>query len=174
MTNWHVFRRADWATNKSVIFGYENGEDGVALPGEKFKLQPDKFFYSNEDLDFAVVQVDGNPGQDFGIIDISNQGKVQDGISVNIIQHPGGELKKIAIRDNELRFHDEKIIQYWTDTEHGSSGSPVFDDVWNIIGLHYQENSSTDVSGAAIYFNEAHTISAILENLKANFPTEFD
>lgn len=173
ITNWHVFRRVDWAANKTVIFGYENGENGRALPGVEYQLAPDTFFYSCEELDFAVVHIVGDPGLVYGMVDISKPGVVSEGISINIIQHPGAELKKIAIRDNELKYHDDKILQYWTDTEHGSSGSPVYDDRWEIIGLHYQESAGVDIHGAQLFYNEAHSIAAIWENLKEAHPLQF-
>ena len=36
-----------------------------------------------------------------------------------------------------VRAVEPELLQYWTDTEVGSSGSPVFDDNWDIVGLHH-------------------------------------
>jgi V8-like Glu-specific endopeptidase len=56
---------------------------------------------------------------------------------VYIIQHPEGQPKKIAFQHNLVRAVEPELLQYWTDTEVGSSGSPVFDDSWNLVGLHH-------------------------------------
>jgi V8-like Glu-specific endopeptidase len=56
---------------------------------------------------------------------------------VCIIQHPGGQTKKVALQHNLVRDVDTEKIQYWTDTDLGSSGSPVFDDRWDVVALHH-------------------------------------
>jgi endonuclease G, mitochondrial len=70
------------------------------------------------------------------------EGKIIVRDPVNIVQHPKGELKQIAIRNNTLLDLPEdpgldKLAHYETDTEQGSSGSPVFNDQWEVIALHH-------------------------------------
>lgn len=170
MTNWHVLRRAEWAVGKSVFFNFEQNEDGSVSSAVKIALDSDSFFTSNEALDYAVVGLRGNPGDDFGSIDIRLPGEVNLDARVNIIQHPGAGMKKIAIRDNALKFSDGRVLQYWTDTEHGSSGSPVFNDRWEIIGLHFRFDTASDPSQNTIVFNEGHTINAIRDDLLSSHP----
>ena len=110
-------------------------------------LNPAKLFFSNEPLDYAVCYVDGEPGAVRGFADIRSPGSLVTDTRINIIQHPGGELKKIAIRNNGLKYFDEQKLQYWTDTEHGSSGSPLFNDSWQIVGLHHLNDAATDAAG---------------------------
>lgn len=55
-----------------------------------------------------------------------------------IIQHPGGEPKKVGLNRNLIRYVDDDIVQYITDTEAGSSGAPVFNERWELIALHYR------------------------------------
>lgn len=68
---------------------------------------------------------------------------------VNIIQHPRGRRKEIAIQDNKIKKYDQNTLYYTTDTEAGSSGSPVFNNQWQLIALHRasaeneQENRGT-------------------------------
>jgi hypothetical protein len=53
------------------------------------------------------------------------------------IGHPlGGELS-LSIADNQFLDFLEPRIHYRTPTDRGSSGSPLFDDQWNLIGLHH-------------------------------------
>ncbi len=59
-----------------------------------------------------------------------------DRIAVNIIQHPMGESKRVALRNNLVDRVTERDLRYFTDTRNGSSGSPVLDDSWRVLGLH--------------------------------------
>ena len=52
---------------------------------------------------------------------------------VVIIQHPGGGQKQIAIAHNLVTYFDDNSVQYLTDTMPGSSGSPVFNEAWEVI-----------------------------------------
>ena len=65
---------------------------------------------------------------------------------LNIIQHPSGHPKRVALRNNLLTDADATTIRYFTDTLTGSSGSPVFSDEWKVIGLH---RGSTSVAGVS-------------------------
>lgn len=56
---------------------------------------------------------------------------------VYVIGHPGGRSLSLSLHDNLLLDHDERLIHYRAPTEGGSSGSPVFDQTWRLIGLHH-------------------------------------
>jgi V8-like Glu-specific endopeptidase len=57
---------------------------------------------------------------------------------VYVIGHPFGGTLQISFQDNLLIDHDEiSKIHYRTPTEGGSSGSPVFNQQWDLIGLHH-------------------------------------
>jgi V8-like Glu-specific endopeptidase len=56
---------------------------------------------------------------------------------VYIIGYPGGGGLQLSLQDNVFLACNDKFIQYRTPTEHGSSGSPVFNDRWELIGLHH-------------------------------------
>ncbi len=169
MTNFHVLRTPAYAEGLAAVFGYEQGPGGLALTPDPYPLDPTRLFFNNEDLDYAICAVTGNPALKYGVIDITKPGKIRMDGRVNIVQHPNTGLKKVAIRDNGVKFFDERIIQYWADTEHGSSGSPVFDEDWTIVGLHYT-TASANIDGRNIYYNEAHRIDAIVEDLKKRTP----
>ena len=66
--------------------------------------------------------------------------EAQKGDFLNIIQHPNGGLKQIAFRKNEIiEIPDAQrdFLYYTTDTEPGSSGSPCFNDQWELVALHH-------------------------------------
>jgi len=62
---------------------------------------------------------------------------VKAGDRVYIIQHPNGGPKKIGMIHNVVRMVGPDVVQYLTDTEEGSSGSPVFDETWSLVALHH-------------------------------------
>ena len=90
-------------------------------------------------------------------------------IAVNIIQHPYGGPKKVAIRNNLVYDGDFPNLRYFTDTDHGSSGSPVFNDNWQVLALH---RASTFVDKIQFqgretgWVNEGTQIAAVLEDLQ--------
>jgi endonuclease G, mitochondrial len=66
---------------------------------------------------------------------------------VTIVQHPNGGPKQISIRSSRIVVLPEgavaesvrqNFIHYLTDTEPGSSGSPVLNDQWQVVALHHK------------------------------------
>ncbi len=56
---------------------------------------------------------------------------------VYVIGHPGGRSLSISLQDNLLLDYDQRLLHYRAPTEGGSSGSPVFNSQWKLIGLHH-------------------------------------
>lgn len=56
---------------------------------------------------------------------------------VYVVGHPQGRPLALSLRGNELLGVSERLLHYMAPTEPGSSGSPVFDPKWNLIGLHH-------------------------------------
>lgn len=54
-----------------------------------------------------------------------------------IIGHPQGRKLSFSIHDNHLLDHDDRLLHYRSPTEPGNSGSPIFNDDWELIGLHH-------------------------------------
>ena len=95
-------------------------------------------------------------------------------MNLNIIQHPLGWPKTIAIRNNLLTFRTERTLLYETDTEVGSSGSPVFNDDWQLVALHHWGHpflERKDDLGQTLpdNVNEGVRISAITRYLRSAF-----
>jgi V8-like Glu-specific endopeptidase len=68
--------------------------------------------------------------------------------------------------DNEVKYVDDKVIQYLTDTLPGSSGSPVFNERFEIVGLHHMGGDLVEPASGHIYYrNQGVRISAIQANM---------
>lgn len=56
---------------------------------------------------------------------------------IYVIGHPYGGTLQVSFLDNLLLDYADPKIHYRTPTDGGSSGSPVFNDQWDLIGLHH-------------------------------------
>ncbi|TBY21705.1 hypothetical protein E0H93_32145 [Rhizobium leguminosarum bv. viciae] len=144
LTNWHVLKTEDVARTSTAEFGYETRlGDLAARNGAIFKLRPDLFFLSDRALDFALVAIEGsgNGGENlsgfgFNALIDDDETLIIKGQFANIIQHPSGQPKQLAFRQNEVIEKPESFLHYRTDTAPGSSGAPVFNDQWQVVALH--------------------------------------
>jgi endonuclease G len=161
MTNNHVLDTTDVAAGCEVLFRYEE-DDGGDINPVKGACDPDRCFITSPvgDLDYTVVALrplpDGTPpGQRFGHIPLLGAvGKAVVGQPLNIIQHPGGQSRRVAFRNNKLlSLDDERTLVYETDTKPGSSGSPVLNDLWQLLALHHASESARDANGIEIDLN---------------------
>lgn len=145
ITNQHVISSADDAVSCTITFDRELDSQRIPLASTSFRLAPDVLFLSSPQdvLDFAVValgaRISGPTAlQDLHLCPLSPApDKHVLGMKVNIIQHPGGNYKQVAIRNNLLTWRTDHSLLYETDTEVGSSGSPVFNDNWDVVALHH-------------------------------------
>ncbi len=155
MTNNHVLPTLEAAQGGLVQFNYQFGLDGRPLTAVSFDMEPDVFYLTSKstELDFTLVAVretaDGGARlAEFGfkrLADLADE--VLAGESVTIIQHPGGEPKQIALRENfvlALPQTADRYLYYQTDTTPGSSGSPVFNDDWEVVALHHSGYAKRD------------------------------
>jgi len=91
-----------------------------------------------EELDATLLALDP-PVPALEIYPIAADLPVVDGRQkVYVIGHPGGRSLSLSLSDNLLLDYDEeRLIHYRAPTEEGSSGSPVFNQQWDLIGLHH-------------------------------------
>jgi endonuclease G len=153
LTNNHVLPSRQEATYSQVEFNYQIGLDGNLRSSVLFDLDPETLFITDEPLDYSLVAVkpsnrDGSNLSNFGWYRlIEAEGKIIIGESVSIIQHPSGEPKQVALRENQLIDVLPDFLHYQTDTAPGSSGSPVLNDQWEVVALHHSGVPDRDSQG---------------------------
>ncbi|NMG06034.1 DNA/RNA non-specific endonuclease [Brasilonema sp. UFV-L1] len=159
LTNHHVIESVDMAMRSSAQFGYEMDISGKIHQGKAFNLTPDEAFITDADLDFTLVAVaetsdDGETRlADYGFLRLDpTLHKVEPLEFVTIIQHPDGQPKQIAIRENKvLKIGDnqdalkDNFLWYASDTAPGSSGSPALNDNWQVVAVHHKSVVETRI-----------------------------
>lgn len=179
LTNQHVVPDVDAARGTVVTFDREMLASGRPAPTTSFLLDPDTFaLFSDVDaLDYALVAVGTRNGgtaelAELGCCPLSDsKDRHRIGMNLNIVQHPRGLPKMIALRNNLLTDRTDRTLLYETDTEPGSSGSPVFSDLWEVVALHHWgnpqlETKSVDGREFPTHVNEGVRISAIHADLQ--------
>lgn len=127
-----------------------------------------------DELDFALLRIAGSPGNDPLGENIMPGSPARGFVAIPpaahafavdtplfIVQHPAGAPLKlqldtkavIGLNGNGTR------VRYKTNTEGGSSGSPVFDQNWNLVALHH----SGDPDSILPTFNEGIPIRLIAD-----------
>ncbi len=105
---------------------------GVGVKGALWSSPP-------TELDATLVELAGNPPKGAlpppraeGPPDPS----AEDG-RVNVVGHPKGMDVRVSLQDNQVVAVGDPFIQYRTPTDPGSSGSPVFNQAWELVALHH-------------------------------------
>ncbi len=164
-TNHHVLETPEDAAGATIEFNYEVGQTGTVKPLSQYKLDASDFKTSPvPQFDFTKVKVieNGNkPLKDWGFLEFDPSAMPAIGDAVTIIQHPSGGDKRIALRANEVVEQKAQFLYYTTDTEPGSSGSPVFNRDWKVVALHH---AAKQINGRDA--NEGILFKNILEFLK--------
>lgn len=152
ITNNHVIHDEPEAAEMVVQFDYEYDDRGKPRPEVDCRLEPARFFHTDVRLDFTVVAVadlDGAPpGDRYGTVAlIEETGKAVRAENLNVIHHPGGDRKRVSIRENRMVAQDDLWLRYTSDTKRGSSGAPVFNDQWEMVALHHGGVARRDEAG---------------------------
>lgn len=166
LTNHHVlYEGIAPATAVRAQFGYEVGADGELRTPVEIRCDVGTIVGEARD-DFAVIRTAEPLPGDVPILSLRHGARPGIHDRVSIIQHPKGLPKKIALHHNLVLHSADDVVQYWTDTDAGSSGSPVFDEDWRVVALHHQWVEANDGSGVA-FRNQGRAISRLVERLDA-------
>jgi V8-like Glu-specific endopeptidase len=205
LTNYHVIERiakGEQSPNELVMrFDYKVLDDGVAVsPGVTYPAANDWLYekspYSPHDLeaiptaeptaaelDFAVLRVEGTPGNDpvggptsdphvtlrgwetptAGEYDFLQQR------SIYIVQHPDGMPMQVALDSKAVigLSANRNRVRYTTTTEPGSSGSPCFGPDWQWVALHHSGDPKYYQLGLKPEYNAGVPMAAIQKLLQS-------
>lgn len=145
ITNYHVINDRKDIDKTKVIFDYELDIYGNSIASKSFRIDENRAWYCSpvNEYDTTIFNLidDHNELEPYDYIELKEIEIAQNDF-VNIIQHPGGEMKQISLYHNIVTNTNERVIQYLTDTLKGSSGSPVFNSDWEVVALHHSGGGS--------------------------------
>ena len=161
------------AAHATAEFGFDDDEDDDG--GRAVNAAPVRELVAwSEELDYALLRLAAPAGR--APLTLAPEPLTLlrgDRVAVNIIQHPLGGSKRVALRNNLVDRVTERDLRYFTDTRGGSSGAPVLDDRWRVLGLHRASRRVPEVlfqGKQTAVVNVGSPIHAILDDLAARFP----
>ncbi len=168
MTNQHCITSASDAVGVTAIFNHEEGVRESSWD----EVRCDKLITNDIVLDFAILRCEGKPGKRYGYAQFSGRTPLH-GDSLYVIHQncdhetfPGCDFTK-KVSGGKIIGLDLEIL-HDADTLGGSSGSPVFNESHELIGLHHggmtSQSTGEGVANLAVYAFE------IKEYLQKYFP----
>lgn len=168
ITNHHCVNTQEVCETAIAVFGYQYDTNGLLNFGEQFEcaqMVPGKHSY---ELDYTILGLSGTPWTKWGSLGLQ-LADPEIGAPLFIVQHPGGLPKQISKIDCKalavpIDGRAEKTdFTHTCDTVGGSSGSPVFNESGQVVGLHhYGFGESGDWQE-----NRAIRINRIIEHLES-------
>lgn len=147
-----------------LLLGYLDDADNGVQTEYSVVLPPVE---ANEDLDYAILEVLGNPSEKFGFLSIS-AAPATENMPLWIIGHPHGEPQQISrtfCKSATPPIFKKTRLRHSCGSKPGSSGSPVFDaSTRHVIALHHA-HLPHDKSGLAVLFSVIVPQSPFLQRL---------
>lgn len=180
LTNNHVIAEKSFADKVCMQFNYQITPDRDEATTESYYPDADDVFRTNAALDYTLIRLrpnqeeGGEPdeaGDVWGFIPLNDSpvyGKEQ---HFNVVQHPSGRRKEVSLQDNEIDKLFSNVVRYKADTEPGSSGSPVFNNEWQLVALHHAGGDRDAITGKWLN-NEGIRIDAVINDLRDYFIAE--
>jgi len=170
LTNFHCVPGQKSNPVKAAILwmGYLTASSRKGVAQYKVNIKP---IEADESRDFAVLKVEGTPGNEWGRVTFSDATPGESS-SLVIIQHPGGSVQYLTRGGCRTASPATKgdDLMHECDTLGGSSGAPIFDNnTRRVIGLHYSAvglklNAGKRIAALALH---SPTIKKLLENAPA-------
>jgi hypothetical protein len=172
MTNAHVISESDAERAGGALHPSEAVVTFAALEG----VAPDKEFgvtkilcsSPREQLDMVIVELSEPvaPKVAYPLAPVLPVRGTQ--AQVRVIGHPSGRGLSLSV--NQLLDYETPKVHYRTATEGGSSGSPVFNQEWKLIGIHHAGGDAVPMLNGktgTYQANEGIWIEAISEAVQA-------
>ncbi|MGE3287353.1 MAG: serine protease [Pseudonocardia sp.] len=148
-------------------------------PGRRARFRPTRQWWyrpsARKGLDTTILELDGYPVDVVPLPPaVALPVKPLRDRRAYVIGHPLGMPEpQFSLQDNLLLDYDSRVLHYRSPTESGSSGSPVFDEDWHMIGLHHAGGTQLpqlNNAGGTYAANEGITIDAIRGGLSEHPP----
>lgn len=171
MTNNHVLPLIDAAKTANIYFEYlTDFRTGRKSSKKIVKLAPEKLFFTSpvlkfSGLDYTAVALEDVADEEFGYIEYEEGSTAKEATRVYVPQHPRGRTKTYVFHNNFKVNVADNYMTYTSDTEGGSSGSPLFDEKLNLIGIHHVGNYSTDEENVRLLTNLGSRIEVVIKDL---------
>lgn len=151
LTSGHCVSDVSKCRGTAIMFGYEKAGFGGIQVGQQVRCVAVIALAGEADEDIAILQVAPALADDWSVVSLSGQSPV-DGEQLFIVQHPGGEPKKLSAVDcrlleNNATRADPYAFGHSCDTKGGSSGAPIFNAAGLVVGQQragYQSENVTD------------------------------
>jgi hypothetical protein len=168
LTNQHVLvPYGEKAIQVTAEFGFETDAAGNGLPSRSIACKAAGAIVDAEG-DWGVIRAADPLDAAWPIVRLADAADPVAGEAAYILQHPLGGRKRLGFLRNRVMDFDDRVVHYLTDTQSGSSGSPVFNAAGHLIALHHAGGVPQDVAGRApMKKNEGIRIPRILKALVA-------
>lgn len=174
ITNGHVVPEGLDPDDAVVVF---HGLDDD--PGQQSRFEVARVWWyqpsAGNGLDTTILELDGYPANVIPVpLAKALPRKPLNSGRAYVIGHPRGLAQpQFSLQDNLLLDYDERVLRYRSPTEGGSSGSPVFNNEWKLIGLHHAGGTTMPAlnnEGGTYPANEGITLAAIRRGLTDHPP----
>ncbi len=150
LTNYHVLSRKDGTDLNAIAqaarfeFGYVSPKFGETARTQTLRVTDNKPVVASSplnELDYVLLRLSLN--EDFAIESVPFDASLPllPKSPLNILQHPEGAAMKVSFSNNGVVKTDKErgLVLYVNATKGGSSGSPCFDQDWQLVALHHKE-----------------------------------
>jgi Trypsin-like peptidase domain len=168
ITNYHCVSDSILSVGVTANFSHELGSS------IKNEFSCEKFIYSNEELDFALLGCKGSPGKKLGylLLDSSVPGITSPVYMIHhncdYFENPGCDYTKKLSGGKVIRL-DKDLIYNTTDSLLGSSGAPLLSaETGKVVGIHHAGKVTRDHQRGP--YNLAIPSGKIIQDLRENEP----
>ncbi|WP_282152720.1 trypsin-like serine peptidase [Ruegeria atlantica] len=149
-TSAHCVATQNVCATTIVQFGFQKNAFGAFDRGQSVRCVEVVAQEGEESADTAILRVTPAPKDEYEIVDFRDH-DTDDDEPLFIVQHPGGETKKVSIIDCAVfdNAETEAFLHgfgHSCDTKAGSSGAPVFDLAGRVVGQQRAGHRNPDVT----------------------------